>query len=197
MKIQIKNLVEWFKAHDFRDQAILVLMSLAAIYTIFDSLLIRPLEAKNKDLKTQIQSITAKSDTILAQISMVDYIIKEKNDRTGNDYSNYFYSTSDISSLIKDIVNLKSADILLMNLKNLKDEPFNMARSDKMPFSITQHGLQLNFVSGYFQTINYLTRLEKLPWHFYWDNLSYKVVKYPQAEVIIKFHVLSKEKSAS
>jgi len=43
-------------------------------------------------------------------------------------------------------------------------------------------------------TLNYLTDIEKLPWRFFWDDLSYKVEKYPVGVVTIKINTLSEQK---
>lgn len=58
-----------------------------------------------------------------------------------------------------------------------------------------QHGLVLHFSGTYADTLAYLTALEALPWNFVWDGINYQVKDYPLAEITLRVHTLSLEKS--
>jgi MSHA biogenesis protein MshJ len=58
-----------------------------------------------------------------------------------------------------------------------------------------QHTFRIEFLSDYFSTLQYLKSIEQLPWPIYWDTMDYKVQEYPKADITIKFHVLSIQKS--
>jgi MSHA biogenesis protein MshJ len=40
-------------------------------------------------------------------------------------------------------------------------------------------------------TLRYLQALEKLPWRFFWDSVSYQVMEYPDSVVRLELHTLS------
>ena len=61
--------------------------------------------------------------------------------------------------------------------------------------TIYRHGLTLTFKGSYFDTLDYLQALEKLPWHFYWEKLDYKVDKYPEATVTLRVYTLGNRES--
>ena len=54
-------------------------------------------------------------------------------------------------------------------------------------------GFELVLDGSYFHTIDYLQRIEKLPWRIFWDQLMYKVTKYPDAQITIRVHTLSRQ----
>jgi len=58
-----------------------------------------------------------------------------------------------------------------------------------------QHGLELHFSGSYADTLAYLTALEAMPWNFVWDSINYQVKDYPIAEITLRVHTLSLEKS--
>lgn len=58
---------------------------------------------------------------------------------------------------------------------------------------VYEHVVQLRVAGSYFQITQFLTALEALPWRFYWQRLDYKVVEYPNAEIILRVYTLSSE----
>lgn len=54
-----------------------------------------------------------------------------------------------------------------------------------------QHGFLVEFSGGYLATLRYLEALEGLPWAFFWDNVDYEVVDYPDSVVRLQLHTLS------
>jgi MSHA biogenesis protein MshJ len=58
-----------------------------------------------------------------------------------------------------------------------------------------QHGLELHFSGSYTDTLAYLTALEAMSWNFVWDSINYQVKDYPIAEITLRVHTLSLEKS--
>lgn len=49
----------------------------------------------------------------------------------------------------------------------------------------------LTLKGRYGAVYQYLQRIEKLGWQFYWDSFDYQVRQYPNAVVMVKFHTLS------
>jgi Tfp pilus assembly protein PilO len=78
------------------------------------------------------------------------------------------------------------------NLKNLNltnsilATPTN-ADSSKLP----EYNLKITFTGNYQNTVNYLSKIESLPWCLAWQDLSYSVTTYPDASVIVTLHTAS------
>lgn len=54
-----------------------------------------------------------------------------------------------------------------------------------------KHGMEIQFSGDFFSTLNYMRKLEKLPWGFYWGRVDFKVKNYPQAKASIRLFTLS------
>jgi MSHA biogenesis protein MshJ len=54
-----------------------------------------------------------------------------------------------------------------------------------------KHEMEIQFSGDYFSTLEYMRKLEKLPWGFFWDKVEFKVKKYPQAKASIRLFTLS------
>ena len=61
----------------------------------------------------------------------------------------------------------------------------------EMQARLHSHGFALEFSGGYLATLNYLQALERLPWRFFWDSVSYEVEDYPRSLVRLRLHTLS------
>ena len=195
MNKKIEFIIEWIKAHDFRDQCIMLLLSFAIIYVLTNFFFVWPLEKEDKELLEKMKTTKSAMNVMLQQISMIASVVNTNSYKKVTQGAMFFHGTQSVPNLTNDILSQKTEDVVLVNLKNLLDQPWSVSGDNPAATlnPVTQHSFQLNFVGNYFGVINYLTRLEQLPWHLYWDTLEYKVVKYPQAEVVVKVHILSKQ----
>lgn len=57
-----------------------------------------------------------------------------------------------------------------------------------------RHQFRMTLQGNYQATVDYLDRLEQLPWRIYWDALRYDVTDYPLATVTIDMYTLSTHK---
>jgi hypothetical protein len=57
--------------------------------------------------------------------------------------------------------------------------------------TIYMHNIAWTFTGDYFSTLEYLKQFDTLKWHLFWDDLSYRVSKYPQATVVIELHTIT------
>ena len=59
------------------------------------------------------------------------------------------------------------------------------------PVHLYKHSVRVRFKGRYFDVQRYLAALENSEWRFYWENLEYRVVRYPHAEVTVDVFTLS------
>lgn len=101
-----------------------------------------------------------------------------------------FIPLDKLTKVTSDIIS-QQEEVTLLSLKSFSQEPWlNSTLTD-----VYKHKMQIEFRGTYFNTIEFLGYLEKLPWHLYWDNIDYKVLTYPEADVVAQFYVLSNQKS--
>lgn len=58
---------------------------------------------------------------------------------------------------------------------------------------VYMHAAELKLAGNYTEILQLLKSLEQLPWRFYWQTLDYKVVQYPNAEILLRVYTLSSE----
>lgn len=59
--------------------------------------------------------------------------------------------------------------------------------------SVFKHSVTVEVEGSYFDIVGYLSKLEDLPWLFYWELIDYQVKDYPKARVSIQVYTLSTE----
>jgi MSHA biogenesis protein MshJ len=104
----------------------------------------------------------------------------------------------------------ESADLKLISLKNIPAAPLfdkeaaeqksTVDESDgeqdnknqtKDVFGLYRHGIRMVFQGNYMKSMDYLQKLEQLPWKFYWQNFDYQVEKHPKAIITLNIYTLS------
>lgn len=64
-------------------------------------------------------------------------------------------------------------------------------QQDETVVSVFKHAVTISLEGRYFDVVNYLSALERLPWKIYWEFLDYKVTDYPNARVTLQVYTLS------
>ncbi|ACR10673.1 MSHA biogenesis protein, MshJ [Teredinibacter turnerae T7901] len=59
---------------------------------------------------------------------------------------------------------------------------------------VYRHSVRLRLHGTYFSVVDFLQRLEKLEWSFYWEFIEYQVDAYPRGDVTLEVYTLSTEK---
>ena len=173
------------------------------------------LKVRAAQLKKNIQTVQTEMDATTQQITALSTVVNSpafiqmmteqkrlssESAEAGQQFNKMeplFISATNLPKLTEDILSQQIPDVSLVSIKNFPAAPWSLTGASLPTSSLYQHTLQVEFHSNYFGAIRYLSRLEKLPWHLYWDSLEYNVMKYPEADVIVKFHVLSNQQSVS
>lgn len=69
--------------------------------------------------------------------------------------------------------------------------PGTLESGADVPGGLYRHGLRIEFLGTYLETMRYLAALERLNWRFLWESVRYRVERYPRARVSIVVHSLS------
>jgi MSHA biogenesis protein MshJ len=207
-----EQLQQWFKQRTGRERILILLAGLAVIYAFWYFLLSRPLHTSQRELdkkivgmQAQISTFKQQTDFILNTANKNSYYqkLQEQKKAAGQaqglqqkleTVKSVVIPYESLSKVTKDVLNQQEG-IHLISLKKLDMTPWappgieNIEALSKYA-KIYKQSFEINFHSGYFSTIRYLSRLEKLPWRLYWDSLEYNVDNYPEAQVVIRFYVL-------
>ena len=78
----------------------------------------------------------------------------------------------------------------LVNLKKLPPEVEIDSQTEGVP-NVYRHGMRIELQGSYQDTLDYLTRLEALPWRLAWEAMDIQMLDYPKANVVITLYTLS------
>ncbi len=212
---------QWTKQiKDPKKRRFFFLCSLVIIYFIWFFLFINPLQTKKRTLQDQIQALQAQPTEIQQKIDATHQAIKkesiakalEEQKQLSEKIKNIqqrlakihllSISADDWVKLKKDILTQQEdidSNITLISIHDLPVQtwmPDNVDKTDlvnTVPVETYQHALEVEFQADYFSTVQYLSRLEKMPWPVYWDSLQYRVLTYPKADIILKLHVFTQQ----
>ncbi len=70
----------------------------------------------------------------------------------------------------------------------------NELLADDQDNVLYRHQIKMTLQGDYQATVDYLERIEQLPWRIYWDALRYEVTAYPLATVTLDMYTLSTHK---
>lgn len=62
---------------------------------------------------------------------------------------------------------------------------------DEKKQGLYSHGFVLTLSGNYRAAIRYFEQLSELPWRFYWDDMRYRVDRYPNATITLEVHTVS------
>lgn len=181
----IPRLKERFEFLSHAKRVLILFSGWFFIYIFWQYVFAQPLVLEKQNLKTK--TLTAFNENTRINI-MIGNVLKIKEIRSveqqiqldqtstkiGENKSKIVFSKVSSEQLIKQIFNLGS-EIKAINLKS------NIINS-------TSFQVQVQFTGGYFETMNYLVRLERLPWCLIWDSLVYQVNTYPDATIAVILH---------
>lgn len=98
------------------------------------------------------------------------------------------------------LVSAKNLEVETLNLSDSGTEEVNSNVSndpevvdDDADAVVYSHGFEMTLKGNYFQTLEFIQRLEQLN-GFFWHSLDYRVSTYPDAEITIRLNTLSLDK---
>ena len=97
-----------------------------------------------------------------------------------------------MTDLVENLFTYNSG-LTLKSLKSLDVKPLALDndRTDVEDGGVYMHGMSIEFEGNYFNTLDYIKALEKLPWQLYWGGIEYKVTAYPLAHITLLVYTLS------
>ena len=197
---QIFRLQKWLEARAHQERVLLLLLAFTCIYLFFKFVFLKPIATKRTQLQQQIQVVNNQITIYKASIEKLQHLadVSTKNAKTLEEES--------LGQGVKTVLRMPLPndkghimEAILAPAKNIIFTDFKSnalaseAKPDKQPNTSVKQNVQITFQSNYFDTINYLAILEKLPWCLAWDSLEYKVINYPVASVVIILNITANE----
>jgi MSHA biogenesis protein MshJ len=85
---------------------------------------------------------------------------------------------------------LQDLPLVLLSLRKLPPGIEFEGEAEAVP-RIYRHGLRLELEGSYDDTLQYIERLEQLPWGLVWETLDIQMQDYPRARIVLHLYTLS------
>jgi len=89
------------------------------------------------------------------------------------------------------LVKLKTLPVTALVDREAKGEPVRAATQGGADRLVYKHGIDLTLEGGYLDLLDYLTRLEKLPWQMFWARTHIDATQYPRVQMMVTLYTLS------
>lgn len=93
-----------------------------------------------------------------------------------------------VPEVLRDM--LQDLPLVLLSLRKLPPEIEIEEEVEGLP-KIYRHGLRLELEGSYANTLQYIERLERLPWGLAWETLDIHMQHYPKARIVLHLYTLS------
>ena len=219
MQVQLEKLVAKVDAMSLRERALIFAAAAFLLVSLFDSLFLEPLLAKQKMLSAQViqqqekmkeaQSRIAallqakQADANSPQRERIRLLRQQIADGNAylNDRRDKLVPPEKMAQLLEQVLN-KNDRLKLVALNTLPVSPL-IEPSPDAPASQTtglerqiyKHGVKITVRGNYADLLQYLTALEKLPTQMYWGGAKMDVVQHPTVELTLTLYTLSLDKT--
>lgn len=223
MKQQWEKISTKLEAMSLRERAFIFAALAVLLFALLNTLLLDPLFARQKALRSQLEQQQQKMSAVQSQIAA---ILQENSADAKSPQraqlrqlqqeiadGNVFLQSSrerlvqpqKMAAHLKQLLNKNNA-LQLVSLQTLTVTPLveNTGVAGKevaaVPESavekqVFKHGVKLTLRGNYLDLLQYLVALEKLPQQMYWARAQMGVVQYPTAELTLTLYTLSLDKT--
>lgn len=200
-----------------RERVLIFLSLLAALFVMATQLIMAPLATTARNLEKAVTQHVAQTTTLelrvreLSKGGLYDPAMSEpERIRTLNKRLREI--DSELARFTAGLVSPKemarvaarllkeNSRLQLVKMESLVPAPL-MAQDEQRPqagapqFEIYRHGVRLEFRGSYQDILAYITRLEKLPWKFFWAEINLELERHPTSRVTLVLYTVSLEKA--
>ena len=223
MKQLLEKYADSIDAMALRERALFFGAVALVLMTLLQVFLLNPVLARRNQLSAQIAQQEDETKAIQAQIQSLvkpaaldqDELNREKLkslraqteqlDRQFEQQQKQFVTPGEMVAMLESMIG-KNAKLQLVSLRNLPSTSVSAgagiqrgaaggrARTDGAR-EVFRHTVELSIKGSYFDLLDYLTTLERLPQRVFWDGLELNVAQYPQSVLKLTIYTLSPEKS--
>lgn len=190
---QWQSLANKFEALNKRERWLVAGASFVLVYAIINSLLISPVLSRQKSLNNELVANQSQIQTLKQQIalyaqqSVIDPDAKNKQriaelqanlqmlETQLNRLQTSLISPEKMPELLRSLLK-KNGKLQLIELKTLaieglpEGESLNTNANSSSAAVMFKHGIELTIEGRYLDLLEYVSNLEKMPWHVLWSK---------------------------
>ncbi len=142
----------------------------------------------NQNLEVEVLQISGADTGEREKLARIQGRLDEINERMGG-YVAELIDPAQMSLVLQGLLK-KQSNLRLIRVRNVSPEAMS-ASADALTTTFYRHGLEIEFEGSYLACLEYLERIEDLPWRFYWQLLDIEVLEYPRNRIRLEVSTLS------
>lgn len=204
MSARLAALALRIDALTLRERGILLAMALLVLYVFADRVLFAPALQHLERQRTEISAIEARLAALQARAGQLGGSagdpLAERRTRSAELATRIAAQDAQFEAqlgrlvrpdqaapLLRDVLQT-APDLRLLGLESAVGAP--LLADSRRGARIVRYDLELRVEGGYLAALDYLKRLEALPWRFFWDDLELEVQTHPRSELRLAVHTL-------
>src|SRR3990167_902013 len=202
MYTYLLHLKRWYTQLSTKERLLLLALSFLLIYAIFYFAILRGTEKKHRLLLEEINTTEQQQIQTKLQIDVLKKIGESPLYKTWQQqnkllqtmqtkYSRLIHTPSqdEWQNILRSILEINPA-ITIAQIKNFPESEYKSTNGNSLAAKLYQQRLLIVFYGNYFDTLDFLTGLEKALPTLHWASLSYQVVQYPIAKIELELAIL-------
>ena len=142
----------------------------------------------NQNLEVQVLQISSTGTEDREKFLQVQQRLDEMNERLGG-YAAELIDPAQMSRVLQGVLKEQSK-LRLIRVRNISPEEL-AASAEAQTTTFYRHGLEIELEGSYLACLEYLQKIEDLPWRFYWQYLEIEVLEYPHNRIRLEVSTLS------
>jgi MSHA biogenesis protein MshJ len=207
-----------FEALNQRERWMVTCALFVVVYAVINMLLLSPVLARQKILNNELATDQAQIQTLnqqintLAQSPVIDPNAQNKQ-RIAELQSHLQQLETKLTGLQTTLISPDKMPELLRNLlkKNgklklielqtlpvkglLESASEDKEQTRKQDLPVFKHGVEITIEGRYLDLLEYVTELEKMPWHVLWSKVALDAEHYPDSQLKLTVYTLSLDKT--
>ncbi|MEK7438964.1 MAG: hypothetical protein AAB150_19000 [Pseudomonadota bacterium] len=212
MKKLLQKYADSIDSMGLRERVMFFAAVTLVMVTLLQVFLLNPVLARRNLLGAQIAQQEDETKAIRLQIeALVRPNLKDPNelnrgklkslqeqmaqlDRQLEEQQQQFVAPEKILAMLENVI-AKNRKIQLKSLRNLPgSNSSSVAVAPNAASTVFRHTVELSVQGNYFDLLDYLAAMERMPQRVFWDEFELSATQYPQSVLRLKMHTLSREK---
>jgi MSHA biogenesis protein MshJ len=216
MKQRLQQYADGIDAMALRERAMFFGAVALVLVTLLQVFLLNPVLSRRNQLSAQIAQQEDETRAIQTQIqALVRPSVQDQNelnrdrlkslreqfaqlDRQFEQQQQQFVAPEKMVAMLENMV-VKNRKLQLISLRNLPGAGLSPGAGGRARAGggreVFRHTVELSVKGSYFDLLDYLAALERMPQRVFWDGLELSVAQYPQSVLKLTIYTLSLEKS--
>lgn len=223
MKQLLQKYADGIDAMALRERAMFFGAVALVLMTLLQVFLLNPVLSRRNQLSAQIAQQEDETKAIRAQIqALVRPKVQDQDelnrdrlkslreqmaqlDRQFEQQQQQFVAPEKIAAMLENLI-AKNRKLQLLSLRNLPGAGVSPGAGAPAGAAggraraggareVFRHTVELSVRGGYFDLLDYLAALERMPQRVFWDGFELSVAQYPQSVLKLTIYTLSPEKS--